>query len=215
MPFDDMAKRQSISKISVVKAKDAKLINSRSIVTARDFQAQGIPREYLARRHRSGQFERIARGIYRQPEAEVTEHHDLAVAALCVGRGIVCLISALQFHELTTQIPHEVWLTIDRKAHRPQITGGTPLRIVRFSGAALEEGIEEHVLEGVRVKIYNPAKTVADCFKYRNKIGVDVAIEALRDVWRKRQASVSELMHYARVCRVANVMRPYLEAIVS
>lgn len=212
-----MTKQQINSQISPAKTKAARLSKSAvaSILTARDFQAQGIPREYLSLRYRSGQLERIARGIYRQPEAEVTEHHDLAVAALRVPRGVVCLLSALQFHELTTQLPGEIWLALDRKAHRPQSTDGTSLRIVRFSGAALTEGVEEHIIEGVRVRIYNPAKTVADCFKYRNKIGVDVAIEALRDVWRKRQAGVNELMHYARVCRVANVMRPYLETIVA
>ncbi len=210
-------KQQISSKTTIAKAKPARLPKSAqpSILTARDFQTQGIPREYLSRRHRSGQLERVARGIYRQPEAQVTEHHDLAVAALRVPRGVVCLLSALQFHELTTQLPGEIWLALDRKAHRPNSTDGTSLRIVRFSGAALAEGVEEHTIEGVRVRIYNPAKTVADSFKYRNKIGVDVAIEALRDVWRKRQAGVNELMHYAHVCRVSNVMRPYLEAVVA
>ncbi len=135
------------SKTNATKTKPARLPGSapQGILMARDFQAQGIPREYLSLRYRTGQLERIARGIYRQPEAEVTEHHDLAVAALRVPRGVVCLLSALQFHELTTQLPSEIWLALDRKAHRPQTSDGTSLRIVRFSGAALTEGVEEHI----------------------------------------------------------------------
>jgi predicted transcriptional regulator of viral defense system len=133
-------------------------------------------------------------------------------------RGVICLLSALRFHGLTTQTPFEVWVALGHKAHRPSRTRDdhmTPLRIVRFSGEALTKGVEEHKHEGVMVKIYSPAKTVADCFKYRNKIGVDVAIEALRDCWRQRRASADELWGYAKICRVANVMRPYMEVITS
>jgi predicted transcriptional regulator of viral defense system len=115
-------------------------------------------------------------------------------------------------------MPFEVWVAIDRKAHRPNSSRDehlTPLNIVRFSGEALTKGVEEHTIEGVKVKIYSPAKTVADCFKYRNKIGIDVAVEALRDCWQKRRASADELWRYAKICRVANVMRPYMEAITA
>jgi len=143
----------------------------------------------------------------------LTEHHHLVEAALRVSRGVVCLLSALRFHNLTTQSPFKVWMAIDRKAHLPA-AGGLPLRFVRFSGAALSVGVEEHILEGVTVKIYAPAKTVADCFKYRHKIGLDVALEALRDLLRRDRASLNEIWRYARICRVANVMRPYLEALV-
>ena len=129
-----------------------------------------------------------------------------------VPRGIVCLLSALRFHELTTQSPFEVWLALDRKAHRPA-GGGVSLHIVRFSGRALTSGVEEYLIEGVKVRIYSPAKTVADCFKYRNKIGLDVALEALRDYWKSRHADADELWKYAKICRVANVMRPYMEAL--
>ena len=125
---------------------------------------------------------------------------------------MVCLLSALQFHELTTQAPFEVWLAIGEKARLPKVDY-PPLRVVRFSGAALEDGIEEDRIEGVMVKVYAPAKTVADCFKYRNKIGLDVALEALRDCWAKRRATMDELWQAAKTCRVANVMRPYLESI--
>jgi predicted transcriptional regulator of viral defense system len=124
----------------------------------------------------------------------------------------VCLLSALQFHELTTQWPPEVWIAVDRKGAKPTINA-LPVRVVRFSGAALRAGVEERQIEGVTVRVTNPAKTVADCFKYRNKLGQDVALEALRDCWRKRKATADELWQYAKVCRVAKVMRPYMESL--
>jgi predicted transcriptional regulator of viral defense system len=193
-------------------------VKDTGILHARDLKAQGIPREYLWQLQQKGLLERAGRGIYRQLNWEVTENHSLVEAAQRVPRGVICLISALQFHGLTTQIPFKVWVAIDRKAHRPNGSSEshlTPLNIVRFSGEALTKGVEEHKIEGVTVKIYSPAKTVADCFKYRNKIGIDVAVEALRDCWQKRRASADELWRYAKICRVANVMRPYMEAITS
>lgn len=123
------------------------------------------------------------------------------------------MLSALRFHNLTTQSPFEVWMAVDRKARRPR-SDSPPLRIVRFSGEALKVGVEEHRIEGVTVSVYCPAKTVADCFKYRNKIGLDVALESLRDCWRERRCTMSDLWCYAKICRVANVMRPYLESLV-
>lgn len=147
------------------------------------------------------------------PDAEITVHHGLAQARKAIPKGVICLLSALRFHEIGTQAPHEVWMAIDRRAARPRIKRPR-MRIVRFSGKALTEGIEEHRVEGVAVRIYNPAKTVADCFKYRNKIGLDVALEALREVIRGRKCSVDELWQYAKVCRVTNIIRPYMEAIL-
>jgi predicted transcriptional regulator of viral defense system len=129
-----------------------------------------------------------------------------------VPSGVVCLLSALRFHELTTQSPHQVWLALDRKSRKPRLD--LPVRIVRFSGEVLSAGCEVHVIEQVPVKIFGPAKTVADCFHYRKKIGVDVAIEALKDCLRQRKATVDDLWRYAKVCRVANVMRPYMESVV-
>jgi predicted transcriptional regulator of viral defense system len=125
---------------------------------------------------------------------------------------VVCLLSALQFHGLTTQSPFEVWVAIANKARAPKMEY-PPLRIVRFSGAALTEGVEKHRVDGVTVRVTSVAKTVADCFKYRNKIGLDVALEALREAWNAKRVSIDDLWHYAQVCRVANVMRPYLEAL--
>jgi predicted transcriptional regulator of viral defense system len=181
------------------------------LVRSRDIEALGIPRESLLRLYRQGVFVRTARGVYTLAESSVTEHHSLAVAAKLVPGGVVCLLSALRFHGLTTQDPHEIWMAIDFKAHKPSI-GYPALRVVRFSGGALVEGIERHLIEGVEVRVYSPAKTLADCFKYRNKIGVDVAIEALRDALRTRKATVDEIHRFAKVCRVANVVRPYLES---
>ena len=135
----------------------------------------------------------------------------MATACKLVPRGVICLLSALQFHDLTTQAPFEVWMAIDVRARRPR-RKTPPLRIVRFSGEALTAGVETHKVEGVPVRVYGPAKTVADCFKYRNKIGLDVALEALRDYRREHPGGMDELWHFARICRVANVMRPYLEA---
>lgn len=183
------------------------------LVRPRDVEALGIARESLLRLYRQGLVVRLARGIYALPQASVTEHHSLAIAAKRVPRGVVCLLSALRFHGLTTQDPHEVWLAIDFKARKPYIESPT-LRVVRFSGRALVEGIKEYQIEGVPVRVYIAAKTVADCFKYRHKIGVDVAIEALRDSVRTKKASIDEIHRYAKVCRVANVMRPYLETAV-
>lgn len=178
----------------------------------RDLRDRGFRPEYLWQLYKEGKLERSARGVYYLPDADMTEHHHLVEAALRVPHGVVCLLSALRFHDLTTQSPFEVWMAIDRKAHLPA-AGGLSLRFVRFSGAAFSAGFEEYLLEGVTVKIYSPAKTVADCFKYRNKIGLDVALEALRDLLRAKQSSVDEVWKCARICRVANVMRPYLEAL--
>lgn len=186
------------------------LARQQGILRSRDLDEVRVPREYLTRLVRRGQLERVARGLYRLPGAEVGEHHTLVQVAKHIPRAVVCLLSALRFHNLTTQAPTQVWIAIDRQARRPAVSD-LPIRVVRFSGPALAAGIENHVLEGVPVQVTTPAKTVADCFKYRNKIGLDIALEALREGWRERRFSLDELWAMARVCRVANIMRPYLE----
>lgn len=183
-----------------------------SILRTRDLEAHGIWRANLRDYVEQGVLTRVGRGLYTLVGVEAGENHSLAEIGKRVPQGTVCLLSALRFHGLTTQQPHETWLALDGRARSPK-TDSLALRIVRFTGAALSEGREEHVIEGVPVKIYNPAKTVADCFKFRNKIGLDVALEALRETWRARRCGMSEMMRYARVCRVANVMRPYLESL--
>lgn len=187
------------------------LLREQGVVRSSDLKMRGIPREYLSRLHREGILERSSRGVYYLPGSDLTEHHSLAEATKLVPKGVICLLSALRFHELTTQSPYEIWVAIDPKAHRPA-GDGVPLHIVRFSGSALSAGVEEHRIEGVAVKVYSPAKTVADCFKYRNKIGLDIALEALRDYCKSNHANAGELWKYAKVCRVANVIRPYMEA---
>ena len=183
-------------------------------VTARELAAAGIHRQVLTRLISGRELQRVARGLYRAPDAEITENHALAVAAVSVPRGVICLLSALQFHGIGTQLPADVWIAIDRRDRCPK-SMYPQLRVVRYSGVALIEGIETHELEGRPVRIYNVAKTVADCFKYRNKIGLDVALEALRDAWRARRFTMDELDRYAAVCRVSRVMRPYLEMLAA
>lgn len=190
-----------------------KLAAKQPLVRTRDVVRLGMARETLLRLYRQGLLSRPARGVYSLAEARVTEHHSLAVAAKLVPRGVVCLLSALRFHGLTTQDPHEVWMAIDFKAHKPSVLSPA-LRVVRFSGPALVDGIEVHEIEGVGVQVYSAAKTVADCFKYRHKIGIDVPIEALREALRSRKATVDEIHRFAKVCRVAKVMQPYLESAV-
>lgn len=185
---------------------------SASILRTRDLEKRGIWRTKLRHFVNQGNLRRIGRGLYSLPNTKVGENHTLAEAGKRVPQAVVCLLSALRFHGLTTQQPNEVWLALNGKARAPK-ADYLPIRLVRFSGPALQKGQEKHLIEGVTVRIYNPAKTVADCFKYRNKIGLDVALEALREIWRTRQCSISNLMHYARICRVANVMRPYLESL--
>ncbi len=189
------------------------------VLRARDLGAQNIPREYLRRMVDDGLLERVGYGLYALPDIEISEHHTFALASRRVPRGVVCLLSALRFHGLTTQLPSQVWMSIHPKDRLPQ-TEGIPIRFVRFSGDSLREGVEMHEIERVSVPIYSPAKTVADCFKYRNKIGLDVAIEALRDCLAardgegRRLCSVDEIWHYANICRVANVIQPYLETLI-
>jgi predicted transcriptional regulator of viral defense system len=181
------------------------------VIRPGDLRLKGIAPVYLTRLVRSGALVRVGRGLYSLADGSATADRTVVEAARHVPRGIVCLLSALRLHELTTQMPPAVWMAIDVKARRPG-AAGPPLEIVRMSGPALTSGIEERVLEGVRVRVYGSAKTVADCFKFRNKIGLDVALEALRD-YRRRRGSVDELLRYAGICRVARVMRPYLEAL--
>ena len=179
-----------------------------------DLTSRGLHPEYLRRLYQKGLVRREGRGLYIAADAEISMHYGLAQVAKRVSHGVICLLSALSFHEIGTQLPHQVWMAIDRRAAKPKMQL-PPLRVMRFSGAALTEGIETYQIEGVPVQIFNPAKTVADCFKYRNKIGLDVALEALKECIRDRRTTMDDLWHFAKVCRMTNVMRPYMEAIVA
>lgn len=196
------------------RARTLMLARRSSGVTAHELSKAGIHRQILSRLVASGDLERIARGLYRLPQQSVTEHHGLAIAAAAAPNGVVCLLSALQYHDIGTQLPSEIWIAIDRRARRPALRY-PPLHVVRYSGRALTAGVERHTIEGRTVKVYNVAKTLADCFKYRNKIGLDVALEALREAWRARRITMDELDRYAKICRVERVMRPYLESLTA
>lgn len=188
-------------------------IRSSGIARAKDLRERGIHPEYIRRLENQGLIVRSGRGIYTLSDVDLTENQSLVEACARVPHGIVCLLSALRFHELTTQAPFEIWLSIDNKANTPK-DDILPLRIVYMSGQALTAGVEEHLIVGQSMRVYNVPKTVVDCFKYRNKIGLDVALEALRESWYSRRCTMDELWHYAKICRVANVMRPYLESLL-
>ncbi len=190
------------------------LAQRKSVLATADVVAAGIHTQELSRLVRAGAIERIARGQYRLPEQPITEHHGFVIAARAAPRGVICLLSALSFHGIGTQLPFEVWMAIDRRARRPSLRH-PPLHIVRFTGQALAAGIETHDIEGQAVRVYGVAKTIADCFKYRNKVGLDVPLEALRETWRARRFGMDEMDRYARICRVERVMGPYLEALVG
>ena len=188
------------------------LVRRTGVVRARELTREGVTREHLRRLLQRGQLQRIGVGLYSLPGTDISEHRSLAEACSRVPRGVICLLSALRFQNLTTQNPFEVWMAIPHKAWRPK-SGGSRLRLVHLSGQALTSGVEEHRIEGVPVRVFSPAKTVADCFKFRNKIGLEVALEALRDYRRKHRASMDELWRFAKICRVTGVMRPYMEAL--
>jgi predicted transcriptional regulator of viral defense system len=188
------------------------MIEERGLVRPKDLEALGITRAQLARLVAEGHVLRQGRGVYLATGHPPTAEHTLAHVAKRVPEGVFCLLTALRFHGLTTQSPAEVWIALPEKARRPRLDYPR-LRVARFSGAALTEGIEQHEVEGVTLRVTSSAKTVADCFKYRNKIGIDVAVEALRDFSRKYRGAASELARFARICRVTRVMQPYLDAI--
>jgi len=188
------------------------LAHTRGILRSREVEEAGIPRQYLSRLVDRGQLIRIGHGLYQHRGHRVTARHSLAVAAKRVDSGVVCLLSALQFHDLTTQNPRSVWMAIGHKAREPSVDA-VNLRVVHMSGEAQTKSIEACEIEGVTVPIYSAAKTVADCFKFRSTVGKDVAIEALKD-YVGRGGSVDNLWQFAEVCRVQNVIRPYMEMLV-
>ncbi|MEY4327036.1 MAG: hypothetical protein RIS24_3207 [Verrucomicrobiota bacterium] len=186
------------------------LVKRLGLVRPKDLNQHGIPVIYLRRLLHRGELVQPARGVYAVAGHEPTLHHSLAMVSKRIPRGVVCLLSALAYHEIGTQLPSVVWLAIDQRS-RPLVTTDLPAKIVRFGAQSLVEGVEEHSVEGVTMRITNPAKTVADCFKFRNKVGLDIAVEALKDAWRRRKVTMAELDRFAATNRVTHVMRPYLE----
>lgn len=179
---------------------------------SRDLVAAGVTRSELSRCVASGQLVRVARGLYALPGYESGEHGALVMVAKRAPGVLFCLLTALRIHDLTTQAPFEIWIAIGNKEHPPRLDY-PPLRTVRFSEESLAAGVETHRVDGAQVRVTSVAKTVADCFKFRNKIGLDVALEALREARRAKKASADELWRFAKINRVTNVMRPYLEAV--
>lgn len=194
------------------RAQVLRIIRQLGIVRPSDLDARGVSRAQLYRLVREGLVERRSRGIYVASRHPVTAEHTLAQVAKRVPGGVFCLLTALRFHGLTTQNPAELWIALPGKARKPRLDYPR-LRVARFSGRALAEGIETHRVEKVDVRVYSAAKTVADCFKYRNKVGVDVAVEALQDFTRRHRGGATDLARFARICRVTRVMQPYLDAI--
>lgn len=189
-----------------------KLAKRHGLLRPRDLAPAGVPRVYLKQLVERGELLKTGRGLYVRAGASLTVNHSLAAATKLSPRGVICLLSALRFHGLTTENPAEVWLAVPREARAPK-SSSPALRVTRFSGQMMTAGIESHVIEGIPVRVYSAAKTVADCFRFRNRIGVNIAVEALRDSWQNKKANSDELWRYAKICRVLNVMRPYFDSL--
>lgn len=188
------------------------LLSQRGLLRPSDLDAIGASRVTLARMTDAGLLEKVDRGLYRLADQDHSENDSLITVATKVPQAVFCLLTALQFHDLTTQLPREIWIAMPRGSHVPKIDY-PPIKMVQVTGDAYAAGIEIFQHDGIPLRIYGVARTVVDCFKHRNKIGIDVALEALRDARAQKKASADDLWRYAKICRVANVMRPYLEAI--
>jgi len=196
-----------------IKQQVINIVRAQSVVRPKDLKELGLPKDYLYLLEKEGLIERVGRGLYQWPNKDLGRHQSLTEVCKLAPKAVVALLSALNYHNMTTQNPHEIWLAIDRKAWRPEISY-PPVRFVTMSGEALHAGVEEHSIDGVLIKVFCPAKTVADCFKYRNKVGLDVALEALREGWSARKFTMDELLRYAEICRVKKVIQPYIESLV-
>jgi predicted transcriptional regulator of viral defense system len=190
------------------------LAREQELLSAADLRARGWSPQLLLKLHHAGRLRRVGRGLYRLPEGEITAHHALAEVCRRVPKAVICLVSALQFHGVGTQLPREVWIALPEATHAPAFDYPS-LRIVRLRGLAHSAGIESTTEQGSVIRVYSVAKTVTDCFKFRHKIGLDVALEALKEGWRQRKLTIDELTHYARINRVERVMQPYLETVVA
>jgi predicted transcriptional regulator of viral defense system len=173
---------------------------------------EGVHPRTLYQLRDNGTLERLSRGVYRISERKPLSDPDLVTVSIRVPKGIICLVSALAFHEITTQIPHAISIALEKGAESPRIDY-PPVVVYRFSQTSLAAGIEKHEIDGVKIRVYSPEKTIADCFKFRNKIGMDIVLEALRLYRARKKASLQRLLEYARICRVEKVMSPYLEII--
>ena len=190
------------------------LARHRRVLRAADVREHGWSPQLLQILHQAGKLQRVARGLYGLPDAEISEHQTLIEVCQRVPKAVLCLLSALQFHAIGTQIPHEVWIALPEATQTPALDYPR-LRIARLRGAAYSEGIQTVTEHGASIRVYSIAKTVTDCFKFRNKIGLDVALEALKDAWRDRKVTMAELNHFAKINRDERVMQPYLETVAA
>jgi predicted transcriptional regulator of viral defense system len=198
---------------NIVKRSLPEIFKNRPVFRTRDAEGQGITRTYLLELEKRGEVERLARGIWALAGYEPSENHSLAIVGVAVPEARICLLTALRFHGLTTQNPHEIWIAVGVKDWKPKLKF-PPLRVNRFSGAAWDLGLEEHRVDGVPIKVYSVAKTIVDLFRYRKKIGIDVGLEALREGWRVNRFTMDEIVPIARACRMQRIMHPYLESLV-
>lgn len=190
------------------------LARHQRVLRAADVREHGWSPQLLLSLHQAGKLQRVARGLYSLPDAEITEHQTLIEVCQRVPKAVLCLLSALQFHGIGTQMPHEVWVALPQSTHTPALDYPR-LRIARLRGEAYSEGIQTVTEHGAPIRVYSVAKTVTDCFKFRHKIGLDVALEALKECWHSRRVTMAELNHFAKINRVERVMQPYLEAVVA
>lgn len=188
------------------------LARQKGLLRPADLEGIGAPRVVLTRMVATGQLERVARGLYRLRDTEISENESLTTIASKIPQAVICLLSALQFHELTTQLPRQVWIAMPRGSHKPKLSY-PPIVMIKAGTDIFTQGMEIHQRDDVSLRIYSIEKTIADCFKHRNKIGLDVALEALKDARAKNKLNMNKLWHYAKICRVTNVIRPYLEAL--
>lgn len=187
-------------------------IKTHKIIRTGELENAGFSRVYLKRLVKMGKVQKISWGVYKVSDFSHSEFYSFAEASKKVPNGVICLISALNFYDLTNEFPFEVWMALEAKTWKPAKCD-IPIRITRYSKKTFSVGIDTHDIDGVKVKIFSPAKTIADCFKFRNKIGLDVAISALHQCWKQKKASIDQIWHYANICRISNVIRPYLEGL--
>jgi predicted transcriptional regulator of viral defense system len=190
------------------------LARQQRVLRAADVRDHGWSPQLLIRLQQAGKLQRVGRGLYGLPDAEITEHQTLIEVCQRVPKAVLCLLSALRFHEIGSQQPHEVWIALPEGSQTPAVSYPA-LRVMRLRGDAYSDGIQTLNDHGAAIRVYSPAKTVTDCFKFRNRLGLDVALEALKDAWRRRLVSMDELRHFARINRVERVMQPYLEALAA
>jgi predicted transcriptional regulator of viral defense system len=199
--------------METIAQKIIKTAKNHAVFRASDIEGVPDPRTSLRRMVAKGQLIRVGRGLYTLPDAEVSVHHSMVEAVKRYPGGVICLISALIFHGIGTQMPYATWMM--RRDRKPVPVQGPPMRFVYCTGSVFSHGVETHIIKGVEVHVYTPAKTIADCFKYRNKIGLEVALEALQEGWRTKRFTMDELWKSACACRVQSIMQPYLEMLVK